>query len=172
MPGLVILPAGENFMKCHLFAVLLALAMTCFAIGADGARYATVERAIDGDTVVLVGGERIRLLGVDTPELHHPSKPVQCYAEEARRFSRSMVENKQVKLTFEGPLKDRYGRTPAWVWYGDKYSRLLNADLIEEGYGFSYRKYPTSKVEEFNRMERKAREAGRGMWAPDACKNF
>lgn len=150
--------------SCLLFFSLLSQA--------NQGQIATVKRVVDGDTIVLENDEHVRLLGVDTPELHHPSKPVQCFGKEAKAFTVAKIEGKKVKLEFEGPRKDRYGRTLAWVWYGDKFEHLLNADLIREGYGFSFRKYPTSRLEELNRLEHQAREAGRGLWAPDACKDF
>ena len=97
-----------------------------------------VTRVIDGDTVVLSSGKVIRLLGVDTPELHHPNKGVQCYGFEAKRYTERRVLNRGVVLSYEGRRVDYYGRTLAWVWVN---RRLLNEDIIR--YGFSYRKYPT-----------------------------
>ena len=131
--------------------------------------YPLVQRVIDGDTIALSADEKVRLLGVDTPELHHPQKPVQCFAREAMEYTRQRVEGKSVKLTYEGPPKDRYGRILAWVWYGEGFKQLLNADIIRDGYGFSYRKYPTSKLEEFNKLETYARDNNLGLWANSTC---
>ncbi len=76
-----------------------------------------VERVIDGDTLVLEGGERVRLIGVDTPETVHPQKPVEYFGKEASKFTRGMVEGKRVRLEYdEGTGRnDRYGRTLAYV---------------------------------------------------------
>lgn len=126
-----------------------------------------VIRVIDGDTIVLNTGEKVRLLGVDTPELHHPRKIIQCFGTEAKGFTESKVLNRVVRLSYEGVKYDRYGRTLAWVWYGD---RLLNRDLIRAGYGFSYRKYPTSRLLEFNELERHAREGRVGLWG--SCESY
>jgi len=128
-----------------------------------------VIRVVDGDTFVLETKDKVRLLGVDTPELHHPQKPVQCFSQEAKDFTAKQVLNQKVKLTFEGQRRDRYGRILAWVWYGSGYKKLLNAEIIRQGYGFSYRKYPTSRLEEFNRLEKEARENQRGLWSPKTC---
>src|SRR5262245_39753543 len=57
---------------------------------------AVVERVVDGDTLVLAGGDRVRLIGVDTPETHHPTKPAQPFGQEAYTFTRRMTEGKQV----------------------------------------------------------------------------
>ncbi len=124
----------------------------------------TVERVIDGDTIVLNGGERVRLIGVDTPETVHPSKPVEYYGKEASAFTRRTVEGKRVRLEYEpGARTDRYGRTLAYIYTdgGD----LLNQEIIEGGYGNAYTRFPFSKMEEFRAAEREAREAGRGLWA-------
>ncbi|OGY42847.1 MAG: hypothetical protein A2Y67_00065 [Candidatus Buchananbacteria bacterium RBG_13_39_9] len=136
---------------------------------AQGPAGILVVRIIDGDTIVIASGQKVRLLGVDTPELHHPNKKVECFAEEAKKFTESQVLNKPVKLTSEGPKQDKYGRLLAWVWYGEDFKKLLNAEIIREGYGFSFRKYPTSKLKEFNELERIAREKQKGLWHPDAC---
>ncbi len=128
-----------------------------------------VIRVVDGDTLVISGGNKVRLLGVNTPELHHPKKPVQCFAHEAKRYVQNRVKGENIKLTYEGSKKGPYGRILAWVWYGDGYKKLLNADIIRDGYGFSYRKYPTSRLKQLNRLEAQARKAERGLWAPGAC---
>ena len=81
-------------------------------------RFHLVERVIDGDTLVLKGGERVRLIGVDTPETVHPQKPVEYFGKEASKFTRGMAEGKRVRLEYEqgAPQKDRYGRTLAYVY--------------------------------------------------------
>jgi micrococcal nuclease len=81
-----------------------------------------VERVVDGDTLVLQSGERVRLIGVDKPETKHPSKPVQYFGKEASAFTRRMVERKRVRLEFDQANtarghKDRYGRTLAYVFW-------------------------------------------------------
>ena len=77
--------------------ILLALLFFVASISIAG-DYFLVTRAVYGDTIVLADKERVRLIGVDTPELHHPRKPVQYYAEEAYRFTQKIVEGKKVRL--------------------------------------------------------------------------
>ena len=60
-----------------------------------------VERVVDGDTLVLASGERVRLIGVDTPETQHPKKPVERFGKDASEFTRHMVEGKRVRLELE-----------------------------------------------------------------------
>jgi micrococcal nuclease len=78
---------------------LILLALFFFAAANSiGGDYNLVIRAVDGDTIVLANKDRVRLIGVDAPELHHPRKPVQYYAEEAYRFTQKIVEGKKVRL--------------------------------------------------------------------------
>ena len=153
----------------RIILILILILISCSISSGYVKDAIEVTKVIDGDTLVLSYGTKVRLLGVDTPELHHPSKPVQCYAEEAKKFTELQVLNKPVKLTFEGPSTDKYGRTLAWVWYGPSYSILLNSEIIRKGYGFSYRKYPTSKLALLNKLEQEARTKQLGLWNPQNC---
>ena len=131
--------------------------------------YRFVLIVIDGDTIKTNQHETIRFLGVDTPELHHPHRPTECYANEAKQFTKKQVLNKRVLLTFEYPYKDKYNRTLAWVWYGYNYKTLLNLEIIKQGYGFSYKKYPTSKLKELNEAENTAKTYRKGLWNSKIC---
>ena len=121
-----------------------------------------VTRVIDGDTIILDGNERVRLIGVDTPESVDRRRPVQAFGKEAAEFTRVLLEGKTVNLVYEGNRRDRYGRTLAYVYTTD--GTLANAAIIREGYGFAYTKYPFSKMDEFRRLELEARHDGRGLW--------
>ncbi len=124
---------------------------------------AVVERAVDGDTVVLVGGERVRYIGVDTPELHHPRKPVQPYAREAMEFNRRLVEGKKVRLELDVEPRDKYGRTLAYVFLED--GRFVNAELLKEGYAQLLTIPPNVRYADlFVGLQKQAREAKRGLW--------
>ena len=70
-------------------------------LGERQAQFRTVRRVVDGDTLVLDGKERVRLIGVDTPETKHPRKPVEYYGKEASAFTKSMVQGKRVRLEFD-----------------------------------------------------------------------
>ena len=128
---------------------------------------AFVQRVVDGDTLLLGTGERVRLIGVDTPETKRPNTPVQYFGKEATAFTRRMVEGKRVRLGFDpanAHLKhrDRYGRTLAYVFLED--GTLLNSEIIRQGYGFAMTQYPFARMDEFRRLEREAREQRRGLW--------
>ena len=123
-----------------------------------------VTQVIDGDTLTLDGGTRVRLIGVDTPELHHPSKPVMFFAEEAYRFTKNLIEGKPVRLEYDQQRVDKYKRTLAYLFLED--GTFINAEIIKRGYGFAYTKFPFRYMEEFRQYEREAREQERGLWGP------
>ncbi|MDO8729785.1 MAG: thermonuclease family protein [Candidatus Omnitrophota bacterium] len=124
---------------------------------------AVVQRAIDGDTVVLVGGERVRYIGVDTPELHHPKKKVQPYAREAMEFNRRLVEGQKVRLETDVERRDRYGRLLAYVYLED--GRFVNAELLKAGYAQLLTIPPNVRyVDLFIGLQKQARDAKRGLW--------
>ena len=139
------------------------------AVPEEGAAdWRQVTRVIDGDTILLDGDERVRLIGVDTPETVHPQKPVEYFGKEASAFTRRMVEGEKVRLEYEQGTsrEDRYGRTLSYVYLED--GRLLNLEIIEGGYGHAYTRFPFSKMEEFRAAERYARETGKGLWEETA----
>ncbi|MEX1098377.1 MAG: thermonuclease family protein [Planctomycetales bacterium] len=130
----------------------------------DPARTWRVERVIDGDTLLLEAGHRIRLIGVDTPETKHPDRPVEPLGVEAAEFTRGFVEDKDVRLGFDKERRDRYRRILAYVYVED---RSLNEELIRAGYSVAVTKFPYSAVmkRRFEAAEEEARAAGRGLWA-------
>ncbi|MBS3906950.1 MAG: thermonuclease family protein [Syntrophaceae bacterium] len=121
-----------------------------------------VKRVIDGDTLMLSNGQKVRLIGVDTPETKHPKKSVQHFGKEAYLFTQKMVEGKEVRLEYDWREKDKYGRPLAYVYLMD--GTFLNAEIIKQGYGFAYTKFPFKYLEEFRRYEKEARENGKGLW--------
>lgn len=154
---------SQRGLKLSALGLLIFLPLFFFAAPSSiGADIFLVTRAVDGDTIVLADKERVRLIGVDTPELHHPRKPVQYYAEEAYRFTQRIVEGKKVRLEYDWQRRDRYGRLLAYVYLPD--GTFLNAELIRQGYGHAYTKYPFKYIDEFRRLEREARETGKGLW--------
>jgi len=130
-------------------------------LGERQPQYRTVRRVVDGDTLVLENKERVRLIGVDTPETKHPNKPVEYFGKEATAFTRRMVQGKRMRLEFDQANahighKDRYRRTLAYVFLED--GTFLNAEIIKQGYGFAYTRFPFKYMDEFRQYEREARE--------------
>lgn len=130
---------------------------------APSGEWRTVVRIVDGDTLVLDGGERIRLIGVNTPESVDPRRPVQYFAKEASEFTRRLAEGKRVRLAYDSDRKDNFRRTLAYVYLED--GTFLNAEIIRQGYGFAYTRYPFRYANDFRAYEREARAARRGLWA-------
>jgi len=121
-----------------------------------------VTRVVDGDTVVLQGGERVRYIGIDTPETVHPQEPVEYMGPEASAFNRKLVEGRRVRLEFDAQERDRYGRLLAYVYVGEVF---VNAELLRAGYARVMTVPPNVKhSEEFLRLEREARAAEIGLW--------
>jgi len=132
-----------------------------------GAVEAKVTKVIDGDTFrAIVGGRevKVRLIGVNTPEVHHPRKGREPYGEEAAAFTRRLIEGRTVYLTFDVQHYDKYGRLLAYVWLPD--GTFLNALLVKEGYAQVMTIPPNVKYADlFLSLQRKAREEGKGLWA-------
>ena len=123
-----------------------------------------VQRAVDGDTLVLTNQARIRLLGADTPETVHPHKPVEPWGPEASDFTHSLVDGREVRLTFDRERTDRYGRFLAYVWIDDQ---LLNETLLRAGLAKFLPDYPYSSTMKtrFRQAEQEAKDAHRGIWS-------
>jgi micrococcal nuclease len=125
-----------------------------------------VRRAVDGDTLLLTSGARIRLQGVNTPETVKPDHPVEAWGPEAGQFTKDFIEKAghQVRLSFSLERKDRYDRFLAYVWDGDV---LLNEELIRAGLGYARRDYRYSDAmkRRFTLAQEEAQRAGRGIWS-------
>lgn len=131
------------------------------------AKHRTCVRVVDGDTVILDGGERVRLIGVDTPELHRPNTPVQYYAREAKAFTRRLAEHRAVRLDYDQQRRDKYGRTLGYVYLED--GTFVNLEIVRQGYGFAYTRFPFRYLDVFRAAEREARTSHAGLWAhPDS----
>jgi micrococcal nuclease len=141
------------------FSVIVA--STAFATEKEFIR---VKRVVDGDTVLLENGERVRLLGVNAPR--HSKTTIESFGKEATEFTKSMVEGKLVRLEFDPytSRRDKSSRTLAYVFLAD--GTFLNAEIIRQGYGFAVKYTPPLKYEpEFVQLELKAKEHRRGLWA-------
>ena len=149
----------DRVTKIPVLIILLIVLLSTFSKAGD---LAIVKRAVDGDTLLLTNGERVRLIGVDTPETKHPKKPVERFGKEAYLFTKKMVEGKEVRLEYDWPRRDKYKRLLAYVYLMD--GTFLNAEIVKQGYGFAYTRFPFKYLEEFRRYEREARENGKGLW--------
>ena len=129
--------------------------------GQSDRKWRYVQRVVDGDTIILDGGERVRLIGVDTPESVHPRKPVEYFALDASAFTKRTAERKRVWLEYDQTRADRYGRTLAYVHLPD--GRVLNEEIIRQGYGHVYTRFPFKYLERYRELEKQARQSGVGL---------
>jgi micrococcal nuclease len=121
-----------------------------------------VARVIDGDTVELVGGERVRYLLVDAPEASG-ARGQECYAVEAREFNRTLVEGRSVRLRYDGPCSDAFDRLLAFVFVdGQSVSELL----VQRGYACVLHIPPSGDGEaaKLRNLEAQAAAVRRGLW--------
>jgi endonuclease YncB( thermonuclease family) len=128
---------------------------------------ARVVRVVDGDTieVQLPDGrrEKVRYIGINTPEIHHPTKGAQPGGAEAREMNRRLVEGKTVDLEFDVQQRDKYGRLLAYVRTVD--GTHVNAELVSRGYAGAATFPPNVRYAEYYRvLERQARAQNRGLW--------
>jgi micrococcal nuclease len=125
----------------------------------------TVVRVVDGDTIHVRLGERIekvRYIGVNTPEVHHPRRGAEPGGREAMRVNRELADGKRVRLELDVQERDRYGRVLAYVWIGDV---MVNAELVRRGYAQVMTVPPNVRYQGlFIDLQRQARERGRGLW--------
>ncbi len=139
-------------------AIILALVLTLLITGCGRVSENTVfvTRVIDGDTIEIEGGYRVRYIGIDTPERDEP------YYWEASGVNRNLVEGKEIRLEKDVENKDEYGRLLRYVWVDDT---MVNAELVRLGYAYSYSYPPNVKYQAyFLQMENEAREHKWGLW--------
>jgi micrococcal nuclease len=130
----------------------------------SNARSGRVAQVLDGDTIVVDGVGTVRYLGIDTPELHHPLKPVERFAARAAAANRAMVGGREVTLVTDREERDAYGRLLAYVYVGKV---MVNAELMRGGYAESFAFAPNTLHRDlFDRLEQEARDAHRGQWGP------
>jgi micrococcal nuclease len=146
------------------FVAGLACAWACDGDERCGPRTATVARVIDGDTVELTSGERVRYLMIDTPETTGGKND--CFGAEAVAFNRQAVEGREVSLAYDEVCEDDFGRLLAYVSVGD---REINALMVERGYACVLQIPPNGagRADEFDDLEYAAKTGMAGLWG--AC---
>ncbi len=153
---------------------LAALAVAWSGRGGDAApagdRVGRVARVVDGDTVVvaLAGrAERVRYIGIDTPESVKPGTPVQCFAHKAAAENARLVAHERVRLVLDVEARDRFGRLLAYV-YRVRDGLFVNAALVRGGFAHTLTIPPNVRFAgRFRDLAAQARRAGRGLWS--AC---
>jgi micrococcal nuclease len=135
-----------------------------------------VTRVIDGDTIQLESGERVRLIGIDTPEMHDSDKlhrdsqrsgqdvrTITAMGKKAYEFTRALLQGKRVSLEFDVEKYDKYDRLLAYVYLKD--GMFANAEIVKQGYASLMTIPPNVKYADlFLKLSQEARRQGRGLW--------
>ena len=121
---------------------------------------ARVTQVIDGDTITIEGGYKVRYIGIDTPEIY---PKLEAYGMEALKANRELVEGKEVRLERDVSETDKYGRLLRYVYVDDI---LVEAELVRQGLAEAKAYPPDIKYQDhLEKLEAEARQAGRGIWA-------
>jgi micrococcal nuclease len=121
-----------------------------------------VIQVIDGDTIIIQGGEHVRYIGIDTPEIYPEVEP---FGVEAWQTNKALVEGKEVRLEKDVSDRDKYGRLLRYVYMGDIF---VNAELVRQGLAYVYPEswFPDNKhYDRLKEAEREAREKRRGLYS-------
>ncbi len=160
-------------LKQSILTSLIILLAFSFAFSGD---YYTVKRVVDGDTLLLENGKKVRLIGVDTPEVYiskklyrdaertaRDIKTIRKLGKKASDFVKSLVKrNDGIRIEYDWQKYDRYGRILGYVYLED--GTFLNAEIIKQGYGNAYTRYSFKYMDKFRKLEKEARENQRGLW--------
>lgn len=156
-----------------IFLILTVFFVSGFACRPpEPASATTVVRVIDGDTIEvrLAQGaiEKVRLIGIDTPETVDPRRPVQCFGKEASAHLKELLIGRVVQLEREpqNDDRDKYGRLLRYVFVADEF---INQKMVSDGYAYAYTKFPFAFKNQFINAQREARIAQRGLWSPLTC---
>ena len=144
--------------RIWLLAIVLLL-LPLYGCGSPPAT-ARVIQVIDGDTIIIEGGYRVRYIGIDAPEIH---PQLEAFGMEAWQANRRLVEGKEVRLERDVSETDKYGRLLRYVWVDDV---LVEAELVRQGLARAKAYPPDTKYQGYlERMETEAKLASRGIWA-------
>lgn len=132
---------------------------------------ATVAKVVDGDTIELTNGQKVRYIGVNTPETKHPTKGVECFGKEASTKNKELVEGKEIIMTKDVSETDRYGRLLRFIYVkqASDSALFINNYLVEQGYAYAS-SYPpdVSKNDDFSEAQQYAQQNNKGLW--NTCK--
>jgi micrococcal nuclease len=145
--------------KAPFLAIILFLLMLLIAC-ISPPETAMVTQVVDGDTVVIDNGQRVRYIGIDTPEVYPQPE---AGGMEAWQANRKLVEGKEVRLERDISETDKYGRLLRYIYVNNT---LVNAELVRLGLAEARAYPPDTKYQKLlEQMEREAKQAGRGVWA-------
>lgn len=122
-----------------------------------------VTRVIDGDTIEIEGKIKVRYIGINTPELHDPKKPIECFGQTASDENKKLIEGKEVYIQKDISETDKFKRLLRYVWVGDIF---VNDYLVRQGFAQVSTFPPDVKFQQqFIEAQTEARENKRGLWS-------
>jgi len=181
VPASILLPPRWHRHATALLTILAAAALIVCertarapVLGGDRTRYHDrtfrVIHVVDGDTIDLDAPDadkpktRIRLWGVDTPEIAHGDQPEMYFGREAKEFAQRTLSGKEVNIVLAPQrTRDKYGRLLAYV-FCERGGPMFNETLLEEGYAYADLRFDHSYKNQFETIEKRARKAGVGLW--------
>lgn len=126
-----------------------------------------VSRIIDGDTIEIENGQKVRLIGVDTPELDDKDPVKKCYAQKAKEKTQELLENKIIKMERDVSSTDKYQRLLRYIWVDDIF---LNDYLVRNGFAMVATFPPDVKYQkQFQQAQQEAMEKKMGFWGETLC---
>jgi len=140
------------------------------ALATTSAEFALVKRVIDGDTIELDSGKKVRYIGINSPEISSSQKTAQCFAEEAKNINQKLVEGKTVRLEKDISEVDKYNRLLRYVFLPEEKNAtsggiFVNQYLVENGYAYAATYPPDVKYAEvFKQKQREAQNNRQGLW--------
>ncbi|RLC01137.1 MAG: hypothetical protein DRH90_16860 [Deltaproteobacteria bacterium] len=144
----------------YVFVVLNVLFFPAFLIAQDAV---SVKYIIDGDTVILKNGEKVRYIGIDAPEIDHENNRAEPYGYAARSFNKKLIDSKKIHIEYDREKRDHYGRLLGYVFLQD--NSFVNLQLVRSGLAFYLYKPPNLKYEErFMQAQRDAMSQRKGVW--------
>lgn len=165
----------------YLLIILIILAILFYSVSryTPDHKNILVVKVIDGDTIKLENSQRVRLIGIDTPEYHRSkklfrdsyrlkkdAKTIQKMGRIAYLYTQKLLERQHVRLEFDVEKYDKYDRLLAYVFLDD--GTFVNAKIIEDGYATAYTVPPNVKyAQQFLEIQKQARENKRGLWVED-----
>ena len=146
-----------------LFIIIIAIVLSgCYESDYSNYNFKVVY-IYDGDTVKLSNGEKVRYIGIDTPEMNYNNPPAEYFAQEAKEYNAKLVLGKKVKLEFDVVKRDKYGRLLAYVYIDGKH---ISQEMIERGFAKVLMIPPNLKFADyFLTLQNLAKEEKRGIWA-------
>lgn len=148
-------------LMCFLWPLICSCPEDC--LGESFPSRAKVVAVLDGDTVLLDSGQKLRYLGIDAPEIAHRGTPAACFGKEAKAANRLWVKGKEIRIEYDGVRRDSHGRLMAYVFLRD--GRCVNRELVRNGLATVYGKPENISLwNDFLKCQIEALSAERGMW--------